>query len=158
MKNSRSFFLLLIILFGFTRKAFSQNEYYDALKLKNDLASNKFSPNVGAKILFKYVVIDTTIDNPNDSIKALNDSIKVNPFLTLYSVSTGTVHGSLGTLFKQLAASVSGVDVTNIATGVAMLMIDRAKQELTITFFNRFKKFVEENPEFRVLFPKQLTT
>jgi hypothetical protein len=33
-------------------------------------------------------------------------------------------------------------------------MIDRAKQELTIAFFDRFKKISEKYPEFQLMFPK----
>lgn len=50
--------------------------------------------------------------------------------------------------------SSAGVDVTKYANAMAEIMIDHAKEELTIAFFNRFKKFITDYEEFRVLFPK----
>lgn len=48
---------------------------------------------------------------------------------------------------------VAGINVTNIADGLAMFMIERAKEELNVAFFERFKKFTEENDEIKLLFP-----
>ncbi len=50
--------------------------------------------------------------------------------------------------------SLSGLDVTKFANAISDVLIERAKQELTIAFFDRFKKFAQENPEFHILFPK----
>ena len=129
----------------------AQNEYYDAFRLRKDLENNRFFAE-GATILFRYFKVDEK-DNRIDSIKALNDSIKLNPFLKDYSVSSGGVR-SAGADVKKLIGSIRGMDVTTIANGIAMFMIERAKQELTIAFFDRFKKFAEKNMEFQVLFPK----
>src|ERR1700730_9469577 len=123
----------------------AQNEYYDAFRLRKDLENNRFFAE-GATILFRYFKVDEK-DNRIDSIKALNDSIKLNPFLKDYSVSSGGVR-SAGADVKKLIGSIRGMDVTTIANGIAMFMIERAKQELTIAFFDRFKKFAEKNMEF----------
>ncbi len=48
---------------------------------------------------------------------------------------------------------VAGISVANIAEGLAMFMIERAKDELNVAFFERFKKFTEENDEIKLLFP-----
>lgn len=56
--------------------------------------------------------------------------------------------------FGFSAASLAGLDVTNIANGVADLLIERAKEELTAAFFDRFQSFAKANPEFSILFPK----
>lgn len=55
---------------------------------------------------------------------------------------------------KSIINSLGGLNVTNIAYAVADLMIKRAKEELTIAFFDRFKEFANKNPEFKILFPK----
>ncbi len=59
--------------------------------------------------------------------------------------------------FLQLAkpiSSIGSLDVTNLAEGMALFMIDRAKEELTVSFFNRFKEFTQEHQEIKILFPK----
>jgi len=58
---------------------------------------------------------------------------------------------------NRALASLGGIDVTNIVNAIVDLMIERAKQELTIAFFNRFKKYAEDprHPEFIILFQRQ---
>lgn len=94
----------------------------------------------------------------NNSSSDITIIIQKNPFFTACSIK-GSVKGGGGGLFTNLdlsnvASSIGGLDVTKYANAIADLMIERAKQELTIAFFNRFKKFAEKNPEFQVLFPK----
>lgn len=48
----------------------------------------------------------------------------------------------------------AGLDVAKYANAMADIMIDHAKEELTVAFFNRFDKFIKEHEEFQVLFPK----
>lgn len=139
------FTLLALLLFNAT---FGQHPYYDALKLRKYISDDK-----------KLAPSDSLEKDTILSIfKLYNYSDTINPFLTPFkSEGEGfskreVEKGSLN--LSSIIGSVAGLDVTTIANGVAMLMIDRAKQELTVTFFNRFKKFAEDNPEFKVLFPK----
>jgi len=86
----------------------------------------------------------TAIINQNPFLRDINFAGKVRAaqkpsFLNLKS-------GGLGGL--------AGVNVTKYANAIADIMIERAKQELTIAFFNRFRDFAEKNPEFEILFPK----
>jgi len=55
---------------------------------------------------------------------------------------------------NPIFAALGGLPVTNIANGIAQFMIKRAKEELTISFFDRFKQFVDKHEEFKILFPK----
>ena len=48
----------------------------------------------------------------------------------------------------------SGLNVTSVVNAVADLMITRAKEELTLAFFNRLQAFSNKYPEFQTLFPK----
>jgi len=97
-------------------------------------------------VLKKYVA-------PKDSSskEAIKNAFRDNPFM--HFSTQAIAHGAAGTSLPGLG-SIGGLDVTNIANGIAALMIERAKQELTIAFFNRFKKFSTDHPEFQVLFPK----
>jgi hypothetical protein len=89
--------------------------------------------------------------------KKLDSLIKLNPFFKGFDFG-GLIKANEPELtLTKIAASFSslgGLNVTNITNAVAALMIDRAKQELTVAFFNRFKEFANKNPEFKILFPK----
>lgn len=54
----------------------------------------------------------------------------------------------------NLVTSVGGLPVSTLADGLTQFMIERAKEELNIAFFQRMKKFFDRTPEIRVLFPK----
>lgn len=92
-----------------------------------------------------------------DDVKIKSD-FKTNPFIAFGSIShtrnvaAGTT--DVSALFQPTLSGIGNLDVTNIANGIAQFMIDRAKEELTVAFFNRFKDFAEKNPEFGILFPK----
>lgn len=81
------------------------------------------------------------------------DTLNKNPFLTgLFEPAPGSSGNSFA---SKTIKSIGGLDVTKFANAIADIMIERAKQELTIAFFNRFKKFATtDNPEFQILFPK----
>lgn len=75
-----------------------------------------------------------------------------NPFIPKMVVKQA---GAGASAFNFSASRIGGLDVTRFANAIADIMIERAKQELTIAFFNRFKKFATvDNPEFQILFPK----
>jgi uncharacterized protein (DUF433 family) len=142
--------LLLIILAVLTvTVSRGQNIYYDALKiaeLKPSIAGGRVNiPNNNAvyKVLRNY-----TLDK--DSTKILiGEAFENNPFIKVQKPAGGN-----GISKSNITQTIGGLDVTKYANAISELMIKRAKQELTIAFFNRFKKFSEENPEFKILFPK----
>lgn len=51
-------------------------------------------------------------------------------------------------------SKIGGLNVTNIADGLARFLVERTKQELSIAFFQNFKKVIAANPDFKELFPK----
>lgn len=55
-------------------------------------------------------------------------------------------------LDKPLAA-VGGLNVTNLADGLAKFLIKRSKEELSVAFFQGFKDDLKKFPELKVLFP-----
>ena len=61
--------------------------------------------------------------------------------------------GALSSVFS----SIGGLDVTNIADGLARFLVKRTKQELSIAFFERFKKVINETPDLGTLFPKTVS-
>ena len=148
----------LILICGcllFASVVHAQVAFTDAVNLQKLLDANKHFKNAAPQkdslnsILSNYLGADIKV--PRDFMDATK-----NPIISKYFNDAKTL--STDPKFqKTIAAAISatgGLDVTNIANGIADLMIDRAKQELTIAFFNRFKKFSTDNPEFQILFPK----
>lgn len=77
-----------------------------------------------------------------------------NPFIEITGGQRSSLSGSAASDKSFDLSSIGGLDVTNIATGISNFMIERAEQELTAAFFERFRKYVLQNPEIQVLFPK----
>ena len=122
-----------------------RSTYYDALYLKNEQNDDTI-----LQILRYYTNLDSSATTTQ-----LDSILKLNPFLASYwgILSKKAIPQSSFSL-SSISSSVGGLDVTTIANGIADLMIDRAKQELTVAFFNHFKTFAANNPEFSTLFPK----
>ncbi len=54
---------------------------------------------------------------------------------------------------NNVLSSIGGFDVTRYADGLAKFLVKRAKEELTISFFEKFKRELEAQPDVRILFP-----
>jgi hypothetical protein len=85
-----------------------------------------------------------------------------NPFLhELIPTGGGPVEKSkFQNLISQGLSSIGGADVTQFANALASFMVKRAKEELTMTFFEKFKEDLEK-PEFsdlRIVFPATYKT
>ncbi|MCW3104128.1 MAG: hypothetical protein JWO09_2568 [Bacteroidetes bacterium] len=63
--------------------------------------------------------------------------------------------GSKGYSFiSQGLAAAGGLDVTSIADGFAKFIVKRTKEELSVTFFERFTKTIDTVPDLKALFPQ----
>jgi hypothetical protein len=149
-------FLLTLTLTVSNLQAQQRSIYMDAVDFAN-LYHKYQSDSVPSKIPIDASVIDVLeYYIPGGDLEA---EISRNIFLKEYFKTGGSASATEGTrnsgaLKNNALSKIAGLDVTNIANAVADVMIEHAKQELTISFFNRFKDFVDENPEFRILFPK----
>ena len=54
---------------------------------------------------------------------------------------------------STVAGSLGGLDVTKFADGFAKFIVKRTKEELTVSFFKRFKKDIANNPDLKSVFP-----
>jgi hypothetical protein len=61
--------------------------------------------------------------------------------------------GSGVSALRQPLAAVGGLNVTNLADGLAKFLIKRSKEELSVAFFQGFKDDLKKYPELKVLFP-----
>ena len=136
--------------------AYPQNAFYDAKKLQSSGVGSRhligpdtleLLDNDDVYKVAKYYV-PVTDSASKDKIVA---DFKDNPFMKF---GAATSHDNIAGFIQRSLSSVGGIDVTNIANGIADLLIERAKQELTVAFFDRFQKFAKDNPEFPLLFPK----
>ncbi|HEY9044389.1 MAG TPA: hypothetical protein VIN08_00750, partial [Ohtaekwangia sp.] len=148
--------LVLFILPGIVRAQIAYQDAWDLAALNPIIDSGRVlfpimnQSNVkAAEILKKYT--------DKSKYGEIQKEFSTNPFLRLPDVnaqSSNTITAGAAKLF----AGAANLDITTQAEGIALFMISRAKEELTISFFNRFKKCVEENPEIAVLFPKTAGT
>lgn len=134
----------------------AQNLYYDALTIRENIDIDPEHPGTKtiskdqAALLAPYFKI--TDHHDGQVIKALNDSLKKNPFFKNYQVNGGELSSDLGK-GSNLLTGIAGIDVTQFADGLAQFMIERSKEELNVAFFQKFKTYLEKHPEFQVLFP-----
>lgn len=133
--------------------------YYDALSLSRHASLPLSSIE---EILQYYNYASSSIDTAA-IIKAyqhnpfLKDS--VSEFLRVYSGAR--LQGALGLSFLPSAlSSLGGLDVTNLADGMAKFLVARTKQELAAAFFDRFKVALADSDfrDLRTLFPSTCTT
>ncbi|HRP34063.1 MAG TPA: hypothetical protein PKV73_19330 [Agriterribacter sp.] len=135
-------FILLILM---CNGSFSQNAFNDAWSMRKMISADG--------VLIAGDSESVAILKRIGSFYRIN-SESANPFLAPYIEGAGFSVEGLTDIKAKPGNFLSGLNVTKYANALASLMIDRAKQELTIAFFNRFKKFVDENPEAGILFPK----
>src|SRR5258706_3651857 len=128
--------------------------FYDALKLK-ELYSNYMDDTTGndvettdqiKRILSLYNITDAA---KLDSNKFLNDF-----FPNLFSTKGGQLNAAFLPSLSSITSSIGGLDVTNIADGLAKFLVKRAKQELSMAFFDKLKKVIERAKDLQTLFPQ----
>ena len=156
----KKFQIFCVFSFLFNTIAIGQKKqslFYDAKFLRDNcfqVSSNSFFNSKNLKSVFaKYYA---NIIDSNSSNEILLQDLRNNPFLVELTPEAISGNSDLSKFsFKDLGTStLGGLDVTKYANAIANLMIERAKQELTVAFFNRFKKFAKDNLEFQILFPK----
>lgn len=143
-------FFFDISLFGQTH----QSAFYDAKFLKDncfDKSSKSFIHPKNLKALFKtyFKITDST------SNEDLVDSLKTNPFFADYTPENFAGSVDLANVnYKNLSfSSISSLNITSIADGLAQFLIKRGKEELNVAFFSQFKQFLEKHEECKILFP-----
>ena len=157
--------LLLICILFCSVKSFSQNAYYDAIRLSKYLENNSLRTDSASKAEYSKILNNYLI-KPHNKFTArtiFNDytvpaSPNFNPFLNQFFPVEGSGAAVGPTLTKQaanLSSSVGSLNITSIADGLSRFLIKRGKEELNVAFFNQFKQFLNDNKneECRILFP-----
>jgi hypothetical protein len=129
---------------------------YDALKL----ADNKNLTEEDLKIIIKFYFPDSTVANDSDAIKAVQSNLFLKTIINADYVAQlkrpeeVSAHGAEQILSSLSFSSIGGLDVTNIADGLAKFLVKRTKEELSIAFFDRFKRIIDSTKDLKTLFPQ----
>jgi hypothetical protein len=126
---------------------YAQSPIDDAIKLQSFLGNKGKLPvddNNVDTILKRYLKKDQTI---------ASQFVDKNPFINSYLASTtkSATEGPLSA--SSIISSIGGLDVTNIADGFAKFIVKRAKEELSLAFFQKFKDRLDSFPDIRTVFP-----
>ena len=126
----------------------AQNAFYDALYLKS-----RNDPELQKIVLTKEVkqLLLTYYSGKNeDDID--EDLLNQNPFFKNLFLFRATA-GDRTSFTSGILSSIGGLDVTNIADGMARFMVERAKKELNVFFFDKFRDRLDTIVELQILFP-----
>lgn len=149
-------FLMLVSL-----RTYGQNPYYESIELSKygTLSQNKILLDLSdldsaeiRRIFSKYVPEGSKVSTH------INDIIE-NPFIRIVGTTqSGNELISSGTVASnQSTGKFDGLNITNVADGLAKFLVERTKQELSISFFQKFKSTVDANPDFKRLFPSTVS-
>lgn len=119
-------------------------------------SKNLFAALNGNKIVLDGDLAEDLTELFSDAVTAddIANELNNNPFLKGKITFIAPNAQSAGTgRFNSLIKQAGSLDVTNFANALASLLIDRAKEELNLAFFNRLQQFSIKYPEFQTLFP-----
>ncbi|QEC68034.1 hypothetical protein FRZ67_12235 [Panacibacter ginsenosidivorans] len=148
----RKFCVLLVFILTFiTSSIRSQNPYYDAITISQRLDSKKHFGPLTLPVFYKYF--------PGKDDNEIAELLLKNPFLdSLFDASSEASLGNF--LNSNILSPLGNLDVTNIADGFAKFLVKRTKEELNVTFFEKFKDIIHK-PGYEdafILFPQTCAT
>ncbi|MDB5006985.1 MAG: hypothetical protein JWP45_1378 [Mucilaginibacter sp.] len=130
--------------------------YFDANTI-DTLLKRKNYPDIFQ--FMKNYYPNVSIGSRTELLNAVGDNVYLKSVFVTIPIPDPSLLPQVGAtaesgIASSLLSSAGGLDVTNLADGVAQFMVKRAKDELTIAFFNRFKTYAANHPEFGILFPQ----
>jgi hypothetical protein len=159
MKRSILLFLPMMLCVGLSVVR-SQIPYYDAMTLRRffvyDTTTNAYLSNNDSIIVIYRKYTPGVTD-----IRVTGTAYNANPFLKqIRYIGSARDFKGLPNIANSLGTSVSNFDITTLADGMAKFLVKRAKEELAITFFNRFKDAIADTNcrDLRTLFPATYAT
>jgi len=95
-------------------------------------------------------------NQPNEpNFSTIKTDYANNVFIYPYIINGNTSEGLVAPGFTVPSlSSVGGLNVTNFADGISKFLVKRFKQELTITFFQKFEDEISKSQELKTLFPE----
>jgi hypothetical protein len=139
----------VIWLLLYIGSAHSQNAFYDALFLKTE-----YNEPLKGIVLYKDVRQVLMNYFPGKNEDEIDTSLlNLNPFFKGLFLPKGIMFADKTSFMPGALSSVGSLDVTNIADGLAKFLIERVKQELSTSFFENFKKELNNNDQLKIIFP-----
>ena len=145
--------MLIILMSSEVSTAQDRIAYYDA-----KFFSDQIVP--GRKISTSDVTVANILRYYVGPKVDLQSVISENPFLAPYFSVNGNASINLADLnhIGTFSSKVGNLEVTNIAQGLSLFLIDRAKQELNLAFFQRLKSLGYDAPDIKTSVRKILET
>jgi hypothetical protein len=149
---------LLLLVTVWCYQLNSQSIYYDAEKLKRwaSISVTELHFDSLAAVLSNYM--PANLVDPSDAVKTIkNFKALNNPFFNSYfEVGNQLSPPSFSRAISSIGSSIGGINVTNFADGLAKFLVKRFKEELSITFFEKFEEALNDPKfeEMRILFPQ----
>jgi hypothetical protein len=160
MKKRHIVWLFLL----FSIQSLAQNAYYDALTLSSYVKDGEFKNDANSRTEITSILLNYLEYESLDPASILHEYNDLNPFIKVLindqKIDLGGASGEKDisrddySSIKSLTNSIGGLDVTNIADGLAKFMVERTKQELNAYFFDEFKVQLENSVELQTLFPQ----
>jgi hypothetical protein len=163
----KKFLLVVWIVLHSLSNLKAQVACHDAIFISKNLISNgKFKTDNNSLITLATIIRNylPPVIRDDPSLKSgaiIRLFIKTNDnvfFKMVDSTIANTLAGGDpgATLFKRAASSLSSLDVTTIADGLAKFLVNRTKEELSVAFFVELKKDLNDYDELKILFPETL--
>jgi len=159
--NMKKFFTLISIFWILSLISYSQTPYYDAIFLnKNCISTNDttflFNPECVSELsaILRNYLPEEIRDDPLSESQIL-EIFSENPFWgeQIKEVAIGGVSANDAKFLSSAVSSIGSLDVTNFADGIARFIVARTKQELSTSFFERFKRDLDSIRQIQLLFP-----
>jgi hypothetical protein len=165
----KKYLTILIFLTG-SHVLYSQNAFYDAIKLTRYVSNGYFKNDENSRKEYS-IILNNYLSKPKKEINfitianAFTNKTELNPdynpfleqFFDRDSINLAAGSNSFSGLISGGLSSVGNLDVTNIADGLARFLIKRGQEELSVAFFQRMNDFLQQNIEARTLFPATTT-
>ena len=157
MKKLICLLLFVITICPLHAQEVKGNPYDDAKSLLNDLNKLDKDDSSVTEELISIVsyYFDRQVKTLEEARELLESNVFINPYLpakTKFAVERNASEAP--STPTGGSSALMGMNVTNIADGIARFLIERGKQELSMAFFKRFNEDLKTYPELTYLFPQ----
>lgn len=152
--------LVLLVIILNSSISYSQNAFYDAIKFRSTFQIGADTVKNGDTVFIALPDVDEVfgilknyVRTTSNSKDAILKELESNPFIRF---NRNTSRSAFSGLAATLTKSIGGLDVTNVADGLAKFLVKRTKEELSVAFFVQFKEDMngEKYSDLRTLFPQ----
>ncbi len=143
-----------------------RNNPFLAKYLKNRLAHTRFDPAPGISNLLLRAAISAQLETwfawqkiifGNESLQS-EDQVAYDELVSTYRTRVPTASDKLQVASEQFNNETQklrrGLNAADLAAGLSDFIVERAQEELNLSFLNRLRDRIQQDSEFIVLFPQ----